>query len=231
MRAKARLLCKSNQVALPRIGIPPCVQAPWRRAAARKPRAGCGPGEYTARSREHLDVLPVTLPYGTNRDVPGSDAARIKSPPEPTVPALRDAFMNGREWAGERRKAAGGPEADHPSAPTFQAGAEWVRRVLVPAIERANTELQPVDVAFRLDLNLDPRSTNHAHADFWLSELGEGQRAVGPKYSINVLGGQNVWLYKPGVPGQDLGNVDRYGLDEIEMLLQDAAEEFGMMAR
>jgi hypothetical protein len=162
---------------------------------------------------------------------PVSDAARIKSPPEPTVPALRDAFMNGREWAGERRKAAGGPEADHPSAPTFQAGAEWVRRVLVPAIERANTELQPVDVAFKLDLNLDPRSTNHAHADFWLSELGEGQRAVGPKYSINVLGGQNVWLYKPGVPGQDLGNVDRYGLDEIEMLLQDAAEEFGMMAR
>ena len=142
------------------------------------------------------------------------------------MPALRDAFMNGREWGGERRKAAGGPEADHPSAPTFQAGAEWVRRVLVPAIERANTELQPVDVAFKLDLNLDPRSTNHAHADFWLSELGEGQRAVGPKYSINVLGGQNVWLYKPGVPGQDLGNVDRYGLDEIEMLLQDAAEEF-----
>lgn len=173
------------------------------------------------------------LPFHTARirDAPGSDAARIKSPPESTVPALRDAFMNGREWAGERRKAAGGPEADHPSAPTFQAGAEWVRRVLVPAIERANTELQPVDVAFRLDRNLDPRSTNHAHADFWLSELGEGQRAVGPKYSINVLGGQNVWLYKPGVPGQDLGNVDRYGLDEIEMLLQDAAEEFGMMAR
>jgi hypothetical protein len=147
------------------------------------------------------------------------------------VPALRDAFMNGREWAGERRKAAGGSEGANPSAPTFEAGAEWVRRVLVPAIERANSELQPVDVAFRLDLNLDPRSTNHAHADFWLSELGEGQRAVGPKYSINVLGGQNVWLYKPGVPGQDLGSVDRYGLDEIEMLLQDAAEEFGMMAR
>jgi hypothetical protein len=33
------------------------------------------------------------------------------------------------------------------------------------------------------------------------------------------------------VPGRDLGNADRYGLDEIEMLLQDAAEEFGMMAR
>src|SRR3954463_7544925 len=100
----------------------------------------------------------------------------VSSNPEPTVPALRDAFMNGREWGGERRKAAGGPEADHPSAPTFQAGAEWVRRVLVPAIERANTELQPVDVAFKLDLNLDPRSTNHAHADFWLSELGAPSR-------------------------------------------------------
>ena len=74
MRAKARLLCKSNQVALPRIGIPPCVQAPWRRAAA--PRAGCGPGEYTARSREHLDVLPVTLPYGTN---PGPARFRRRS--------------------------------------------------------------------------------------------------------------------------------------------------------
>ena len=147
------------------------------------------------------------------------------------MPALRDAFMNGREWAGERRKATGGPEAAQPSAPTFQTGAEWVRRVLVPAIERANTELQPVDVAFNLDLNLDSRSTNHAHADFWLSELGDGQRAVGPKYSMNVLDGQNVWLYKPGVPGRDLGNVDRYGPEEIELLLQDAAEEFGMMAR
>src|SRR5207342_2449109 len=75
MRAKARLLCKCNQVALPRIGIPPCVQAPWRRAAARKPRAGCA-SEYTARSREHLDVLPVTLPYGTN---PGRARFRRRS--------------------------------------------------------------------------------------------------------------------------------------------------------
>ena len=242
MRAKARLLCKSNQIALPRIGIPPCVQAPRMRTAARKrapfPRRREAGGARTGRRASKpgeagnaWTFCPLPSYTARIRDTPGSDAARMKSPPEPTVPALRDAFMNRREGAGERRKAAGGPEADHPSAPTFQAGAEWVRRVLVPAIERANTELQPVDVAFKLDLNLDPRSTNHAHADFWLSELGEGQRAVGPKYSINVLGGQNVWLYKPGVPGRDLGNVDRYGLDEIEMLLQDAAEEFGMMAR
>jgi hypothetical protein len=144
------------------------------------------------------------------------------------VPALRDAFMNGCERASERSKAADGPKAD-PS--TFRDGAEWVRQVLVPAIEQGNAELQGVDVAFQLDLNLDPRSTNHAHADFWLSELGEGQRAVGPKYSINVLGGQNVWLYKPGAPGRDLGTTDRCGPDAIHTLLQDAAEEFGRMAR
>jgi hypothetical protein len=230
MRAKARLLCKSNQVALPRIGISPCVQAPRMRWDGNRAL----PAARASKPREAGNAWTFyPLPFHTARirDAPGSDAVRIKSPPEPTVPALRDAFVNGREWAGERRKAAGGTEADSPSATTFQAGADWVRRVLVPAIERANAELQPVDVAFKLDLNLDPRSTNHAHADFWLSELGEGQRAVGPKYSINVLGGQNVWLYKPGVPGRDLGNVDRYGLDEIEMLLQDAAEEFGMMAR
>ena len=146
------------------------------------------------------------------------------------VPALRDAFMNGREWAGERSKAADGPGSDHPAS-TFRDGADWVRRVLVPTIDRGNAELQPVHVAFQLDLNLDPRSTNHAHADFWLSELGEGQRAVGPKYSINVLGGQHVWLYKPGAPGRDLGTIDRCGPDAIQTLLQDAAEELGRMAR
>jgi hypothetical protein len=146
------------------------------------------------------------------------------------VPGLRDAFMNGRERAGERSKTADGPQAEHPSS-TFGDGAEWVRRVLVPAIDRANAELQPVHIAFQLDLNLDPRSTNHAHADFWLSELGEGQCAVGPKYSVNVLGGQNVWLYKPGAPGRDLGILDRCGPDAIQTLLQDAAEEFGGMAR
>ena len=147
------------------------------------------------------------------------------------MPALRDAFMNGRELGRRALGSGGRTGSGPPPASTFQVGAEWVRQVLVPAIERGNAELQPVHVAFKLDLNLDPRSTNHAHADFWLSELGEGQRAVGPKYSINVLGGQNVWLYKPGVPGRELGNVDRCGLDEIETLLQDAAEEFGRMAR
>jgi hypothetical protein len=227
MRAKARLLGKSNQVALSHIGIPPSVQAPRRENRALPAARASKPHE----AGNARTFYPLPFHTARIRDAPGSDAARISHRRSQTVPALRDAFMNGREWSGERRKAPGGPEADQLSTPTFQAGAEWVQRVLVPAIERANTELQPVDVAFKLDLNLDPRSTNHAHADFWLSELGEGQRAVGPKYSINVLGGQNVWLYKPGAPGRDLGNVDRYGLEEIELLLQDAAEEFGMMAR
>lgn len=75
MRAKARLLCKSNQVALPRIGIPPCVQAPDTRGGTETARSR-RPGEETARSRERLDVLPVTLLYGTN---PGRARFRRRS--------------------------------------------------------------------------------------------------------------------------------------------------------
>jgi hypothetical protein len=118
--------------------------------------------------------------------------------------------------------------ADDPqTVRTFESGAQWVRRILTPAIEQANTDLKPEDVGIQLDVNLDPRSTNHAHADFWLSELGDGHRAVGPKYSVNVVGGQIVWLYKAGAPGRVLGTVGRCGPDDIQALLRDAAEEFG----
>jgi hypothetical protein len=137
------------------------------------------------------------------------------------VPALRDAFTRGR-----LRPGAAGQTAEHAASP-FQNGAEWVQDVLAPAIERGNAELRPENVAFRLDLNLDPRSTNHAHADFWLSEMGEGQGVVGPKYSINVIGGTTVWLYKPGEPGRILGTVEQCGPEVIQELLRNAAEEFG----
>jgi hypothetical protein len=125
------------------------------------------------------------------------------------VPGLRDAFTNGREWAGQRSKPADGQR----TASTFRNGAEWVRRVLIPAIERGNPELQPEHVAFHLDVNLDPRSSNYAHADFWLSEIGEGQRAVGPKHSINILGGQSVWLYKTGGPGREAASCPKISDD------------------
>ena len=144
--------------------------------------------------------------------------------------ALCDAFMNGRERARARPKTADGPQAEHPAS-TFGDGAEWIRQVLVPAIDRGNAELQPLHIAFQLDLNLDPRSTNHAHADFWLSELGEGQRAVGPKYSINVLGGKMSGCTSPVRRGGISAPLDRCGPDAIQTLLQDAAEEFGGMAR
>jgi hypothetical protein len=36
---------------------------------------------------------------------------------------------------------------------------------------------------------------------------------------------------KPGAPGLDLGIFDRCGPDAIQRLLQDAAEEFGRIAR
>ena len=89
-----------------------------------------------------------------------------------------------------------------------------------------NAELEPEHVAFQLDLNLDARSTNHAHADFW-SEIKEGQSAGGPRYSINVPGGRNIWLYKHGAPGRELGSIDGCGSAEIRALLLEAAEEFG----
>ena len=139
---------------------------------------------------------------------------------------LRDDFLSGRLHPGGASNAREGQTAEHAASP-FQNGAEWVRDVLVPAIERGNAELQPENVAFRLDLNLDPQSTNHAHADFWLTEMGEGQRAIGPKYSVNVIGGQTVWLYKPGTPGRVLGNLEQCGLEAIQELLCNAAAEFG----
>jgi len=143
------------------------------------------------------------------------------------VPGLLDALMKGRQADAPAKPMAGAGQAGS----MFQVGAEWVGRVLAPTINGANSELEPADVVFQLDINVDPRSTNHAHADFWLTEIREGQRAVGPRYSINVLGGQNVWLYKTNAPGRDLGTIDQCGADEIQILLKEAAEEFGRMAR
>lgn len=139
--------------------------------------------------------------------------------------ALRDAFSRGRQRASNRPAAAEGHEGAH-IASAFHDGVEWVRGVLVPAIDDANAELEAEHIAFRLDLNLDPRSTNHAHADLWLSESGDGQRRHGPKYSINVISG-SVWLYKAGAPGRILGSPEQCGPHEIESLLRDATEEFG----
>ena len=110
------------------------------------------------------------------------------------MPKLQEALKRGSERARNRSNT----DDSH----AFQEGADWVRQVLIPAITEGNAELEPEHVAFQLDLNMDPRSTNHAHADFWLSEVKEGQRAVGPRYSINVLGGRNIWLYKHGAPGR-----------------------------
>jgi hypothetical protein len=118
------------------------------------------------------------------------------------------------------------PEKYDTGAQEFGRGVEWVRDILVPAMEQGNSELQQHRVAIRLDLNLDSRSTNHAHADFWFIETG-GQE--GPKYSINVLGGREVWLYKAGAPGRVLGTTDNWGDDQLRELLCGAAKEFGAL--
>ena len=91
---------------------------------------------------------------------------------------------------------------------------------------RAIASFQEHHIAIRLDLNLDRRSTNHAHADFWFIETG-GQE--GPKYSINVRGGREVWLYKAGAPGRVLGTTDDCGDDQLRELLCCAAKEFGAL--
>jgi len=136
------------------------------------------------------------------------------------VSAVRDAFTRGRgHFGGPARPGIGLTSA-------FQNGAAWVARVLVPAIEQGNAELEPERAALRLDLNLDPHSTNHAHAEFWLAEL-DGRRAQGLRYSTNVIGGDSVWLYKPGEPERAFGSVAECGADLVWDLLRGAAEEFG----
>jgi hypothetical protein len=114
-------------------------------------------------------------------------------------------------------------DADH----SFASGAVWVCKVLVPAIERGNAELQPENIAVRLDLNLDPRSTNHAHVDFWLTETREGKRAAGQKCSINVIGNQRVWLYRPGLPGQIFGTINQCGPEKIQSVLHSRGAKNG----
>jgi hypothetical protein len=131
---------------------------------------------------------------------------------------IGEAFLSARDNAELR------PETYDTSAQEFGRGVEWVRNFLVPAVEQGNSELQQHHIAIRLDLNLDRRSTNHAHADFWFTETG-GQE--GPKYSINVLGGREVWLYKAGSPGRVLGTTDNWGDDQLRNLLCGAAKEFG----
>jgi hypothetical protein len=106
---------------------------------------------------------------------------------------LRDAFISGRRDPGAT-SAGGKAQAADPVASPFEVGAEWVRNVLVPAIEAGNTELRPENIAFQLDLNLDHRSTPHPHADFWLTEIGGDAGAVGPRHSINVKQEGAVWL-------------------------------------
>jgi len=139
---------------------------------------------------------------------------------EVLMQTIGEAFLSARGDAKLR------PEKYDTGAKEFGRGVEWVRNLLVPAVEQGNSELQEHHIAIRLDLNLDRRSTNHAHADFWFIETG-GQE--GPKYSINVRGGREVWLYKAGAPGRVLGTTDDCGDDQLRELLCCAAKEFGAL--
>jgi hypothetical protein len=91
--------------------------------------------------------------------------------------------------------------------------------------------MQGSGAALRRDL--DRRSTNHPHCDFWFvqTDCPSGQSYHRPKYSINVAADCEVRLYKTGAPGRRLGSIDAVGPNEIGALLREAAEEYGTLYR
>src|SRR4249919_1005859 len=114
-----------------------------------------------------------------------------------------DAFLAGRNRV---------QESFNKSDP-FQRGVAWVETVLEPGLKLADEEMQGSGAALRHDLNLDRRSTNHPHCDFWFvqTDCPSGQSYDGPKYSINVTADCEIRLYKIGAPGRSLGSVDAVG--------------------
>src|ERR1700720_4313902 len=127
--------------------------------------------------------------------------------------------------SGQRRAQQAGRKS-HSRPDTFGRGAAWVETMLVPSIHQAASALEVHGVTIRLDTNLDRKSTNHAHADFWLATKDNSTQ--GPKYSINVLG-DVIMLYKAGASGRTLGAIDKIGAAELDALLASAAEEFGQL--
>ena len=127
--------------------------------------------------------------------------------------------------SGQRRAQQAGRKS-HSRPDTFGRGAAWVETMLVPSIHQAASVLEAHGVTIRLDTNLDRKSTNHAHADFWLATKDNSLQ--GPKHSINVLS-DVIMLYKPGASGRSLGAIDTFGPAELDALLASAAKEFGQM--
>ena len=113
--------------------------------------------------------------------------------------------------SGQRRAQQAGRKS-HSRPDTFGRGAAWVETMLVPSIHQAASVLAAHGVTIRLDTNLDRKSTNHAHADFWLATKDNSLQ--GPKHSINVLSD---------------GAIDIFGTAELNALLASAAEEFGQL--
>ena len=127
--------------------------------------------------------------------------------------------------SGQRRAQQAGRKS-HSRPDTFGRGAAWLETMLVPSIHQAASVLEGHGVTIRLDTNLDRKSTNHAHADFWLATKDNSLQ--GPKHSINVLS-DVIMLYKTGAPGRSLGAIDIFGTAELNALLASAAEEFGQL--
>jgi len=138
---------------------------------------------------------------------------------------MADAFLAGRAEKAHNK--------NEQKTESFQRGVEWVETVLVPAVKRADDEMRGLGAALRLDLNLDRRSTNHSHCDFWFvqTECPSGQSYDGPKYSINVTADCEVRLYKSGAPGRVLGVTNAVGPNQVRELLCEAAKEYGTLYR
>ncbi|MTW16953.1 hypothetical protein GJ689_12130 [Rhodoplanes serenus] len=136
----------------------------------------------------------------------------------------------GDAFRAERRDTAAAPPAGGAGTAPFDRGAAWVRDVLLPALAQADAELAGDGVAVRFDSNLDPRSTNHAHVDFWLAPRDDhGGVPHGPRHSINVREGRDVWLFRPGEPGRVLGPIEAVDAAACEEMLANAAAEYARL--
>ena len=138
------------------------------------------------------------------------------------MPSLCGPFRNGRDQEGGCKPATHRRQSANQSSVARNGCALFsFRRSSVAMLSLSRK------VGFRIDVNLDPRSTNHAHADFWLSETGEGHRADRAQVFDQHIGA-SAYTSKASrdVISAMLGNA---GSEAIAELQREATKESGRL--